>query len=162
MRRHSVSGTSLGFGYVIIHRRQLAAPSPERRNANKSQRRRAPESNHFEDAVCKCTGAPARYCALNLNMPVLRIWLDVESELRQDFRLSRTAMRSLQRLLHREQDHGWVVSLHHQRNKFWRLNAAEVVVNHSRKSRRQPAPTRTCPGIKPAVSSERTTRELRI
>ena len=54
MRRHSVSGTSLGFGYVIIHRRQLAAPSPERRNANKSQRRRAPESNHLEDAVCKC------------------------------------------------------------------------------------------------------------
>ncbi|XP_056451870.1 putative nuclease HARBI1 [Gadus chalcogrammus] len=53
------------------------------------------------------TGAPARYCALNLNMPVLRIWLDVESELRQDFRLSTTAMRSLQRLLHREQDHGW-------------------------------------------------------
>ncbi len=40
-------------------------------------------------------------------MPILRMWFDVETELRQDFRLSRTAMHSLQRLLQREQDHGW-------------------------------------------------------
>ena len=40
-------------------------------------------------------------------MPILRLWFDVETELRQDFRLTRRAMHSLQRLLHREQDHGW-------------------------------------------------------
>ncbi|KAF4116467.1 hypothetical protein G5714_003956 [Onychostoma macrolepis] len=49
------------------------------------------------------TGAPTRYCAINPNMPILRMWFDVETELRQDFRLSRTAMHSLQRLLQREQ-----------------------------------------------------------
>lgn len=40
-------------------------------------------------------------------MPILRLWFNVEAELRQDFRLSRRAMNSLQRLLKREQDHGW-------------------------------------------------------
>ncbi|KAF4106740.1 hypothetical protein G5714_012730 [Onychostoma macrolepis] len=53
------------------------------------------------------TGAPTRYCAINFNMPILCMWFDVETELRQDFRLSRRAMHSLQRLLQREQDHGW-------------------------------------------------------
>ncbi|XP_035851110.1 uncharacterized protein LOC118493835 [Sander lucioperca] len=53
------------------------------------------------------TGAPTTYYAINPNMPILRMWFDVETELRQDFRLTRTAMHSLQRLLQREQDHGW-------------------------------------------------------
>ncbi|KAJ8001008.1 hypothetical protein DPEC_G00186350 [Dallia pectoralis] len=40
-------------------------------------------------------------------MPILRLWFNVEAELKQDFRLSRRAMHDLQRLLQREQDHGW-------------------------------------------------------
>lgn len=40
-------------------------------------------------------------------MPILRLWFNVEAELKQDFRLSRRAMHGLQRLLQREQDHGW-------------------------------------------------------
>lgn len=47
------------------------------------------------------------YCKLNQDVPVLRLWFNVEAELKQDFRLSRRAMQGLQRLLQREQDHGW-------------------------------------------------------
>ncbi|XP_028420694.1 putative nuclease HARBI1 [Perca flavescens] len=53
------------------------------------------------------TGDPTTYCAINHNMPILRLWFDVETELRQDFRLTRRVMHSLQRLLQRDQDHGW-------------------------------------------------------
>lgn len=53
------------------------------------------------------TGHPAKYCKLNRDVPILRLWFNVEAELKQDFRLSRRAMHSLQRLLKREQDHGW-------------------------------------------------------
>lgn len=34
-------------------------------------------------------GRPARYASLNHHMPVLRLWFDVEAELKQDFRLTR-------------------------------------------------------------------------
>lgn len=44
---------------------------------------------------------------VNHNVPILQLWLDEELELKQDFRLSRTAMNALQRLLQRETDHGW-------------------------------------------------------
>ncbi|KAJ7987891.1 hypothetical protein DPEC_G00331290 [Dallia pectoralis] len=44
-------------------------------------------------------------------MPILRLWFNVEAELKQDFRLSRRAMHDLQRLLQREQDHGWGTQL---------------------------------------------------
>ena len=40
-------------------------------------------------------------------MPILRLWFNVELELKRDFRLSRRAMHGLQRLLRRDQDHGW-------------------------------------------------------
>ncbi|RXN30258.1 methenyltetrahydrofolate synthase domain-containing isoform X2 [Labeo rohita] len=40
-------------------------------------------------------------------MPILRLWFDEELELKQDFRLSRRAIKALQGLLHREHDHGW-------------------------------------------------------
>ncbi|ROL44324.1 hypothetical protein DPX16_8746 [Anabarilius grahami] len=52
-------------------------------------------------------GSPVTYCMVNHNVPILQLWLDEELELRQDFRLSRTAMNALQRLLQRETDHGW-------------------------------------------------------
>ncbi|XP_047245976.1 putative nuclease HARBI1 [Girardinichthys multiradiatus] len=50
---------------------------------------------------------PASYCRLNHRVPILRLWFDVESELKQDFHLSRRAMHALQRLLQKDQDHGW-------------------------------------------------------
>uniref|UniRef100_A0A147AZI8 Putative nuclease HARBI1 n=1 Tax=Fundulus heteroclitus TaxID=8078 RepID=A0A147AZI8_FUNHE len=50
---------------------------------------------------------PASYCRLNHRAPILRLWFDVESELKQDFHLSRRAMHALQRLLQKDQDHGW-------------------------------------------------------
>lgn len=40
-------------------------------------------------------------------MPILRLWFDEESEIKQDFRLTRHAMHALQRMMHRQQDHGW-------------------------------------------------------
>lgn len=52
-------------------------------------------------------GHPLIYCKLNQDVPVLRLWFNVEAELKQDFRLSRRAIQSLQRLLQREQDRGW-------------------------------------------------------
>ncbi|XP_022541012.2 putative nuclease HARBI1 [Astyanax mexicanus] len=52
-------------------------------------------------------GHPMSYCKLNHNMPILRLWFNVEAELMQDFRLSRRAMHGLQRLLQRDHDHGW-------------------------------------------------------
>ena len=53
------------------------------------------------------SGCALTYCRLNVNVPILRLWFDVESELIQDFRLSRKAVHALQRLLRREQEHGW-------------------------------------------------------
>lgn len=53
------------------------------------------------------TGHPLTYCRLNHNVPILSLWFSVESELREDFRLSRKAMQAVQHLLRREQDHGW-------------------------------------------------------
>uniref|UniRef100_A0A3Q3G4C2 DDE Tnp4 domain-containing protein n=1 Tax=Labrus bergylta TaxID=56723 RepID=A0A3Q3G4C2_9LABR len=50
---------------------------------------------------------PRSYCVFNHNIPILRLWVNVEAELKHDFRLSRSAMHGLQRLLRREQDHGW-------------------------------------------------------
>ena len=47
------------------------------------------------------------YCRVDATVPILRIWRDEGAELWQDFRLSRRAMNSLQRLLDRGQDHGW-------------------------------------------------------
>ncbi|KAJ8375711.1 hypothetical protein SKAU_G00062910 [Synaphobranchus kaupii] len=53
------------------------------------------------------SGHPTAYCKLNQEVPILRLWFNVEAELQQDFRLTRRAMQGLQRLLQREQDHGW-------------------------------------------------------
>ncbi|KAL2101893.1 hypothetical protein ACEWY4_003654 [Coilia grayii] len=50
---------------------------------------------------------PLAYCQLNINVPIIRLWLDVERELSPEFRLSRKAMHAVQRLLRRSQDHGW-------------------------------------------------------
>ena len=47
------------------------------------------------------------YCRVDATVPILRIWRDEGAELWQDFRLSRRAMNSLQRLLDRGQGHGW-------------------------------------------------------
>ena len=44
---------------------------------------------------------------LNIDVPILRLWFNVELEINQDFRLNRRAMQALQRLMQREQDHGW-------------------------------------------------------
>ena len=53
------------------------------------------------------SGRPVAYCRLNYNIPVLRLWFNVEAELRQEFCLSRRAMQGLQRLLKRDvEDHG--------------------------------------------------------
>ncbi|KAL7395069.1 hypothetical protein ABVT39_009506 [Epinephelus coioides] len=65
------------------------------------------------------TGHPTTYCKLNHNVPVLRLWFNVEAELKQDFRLSRRAMNSLQRLLQSEQDHGWGSQLEVLIYVFW-------------------------------------------
>uniref|UniRef100_UPI003AAAD366 uncharacterized protein n=1 Tax=Centroberyx gerrardi TaxID=166262 RepID=UPI003AAAD366 len=53
------------------------------------------------------SGRLMSYCRLNYNVPILHLWFNVEAELKQDFRLSRRVMHGLQRLLQREQDHGW-------------------------------------------------------
>ncbi|XP_051980615.1 uncharacterized protein LOC127641801 [Xyrauchen texanus] len=50
---------------------------------------------------------PVTYCSLNTVVPILRLWFNVELEIKQDFRLNRQAMHALQRLMQREQDHGW-------------------------------------------------------
>ena len=47
------------------------------------------------------------YCRVDATVPILRIWRDEGAEVWQDFRLSRRAMNSLQKLLDRGQDHGW-------------------------------------------------------
>ncbi|XP_077435665.1 M-phase phosphoprotein 8 isoform X5 [Vanacampus margaritifer] len=49
----------------------------------------------------------AVYCVSNTNMPILRLWSNVDLELKKDFRLTRKAMNSFHKLLRREQDHGW-------------------------------------------------------
>uniref|UniRef100_A0AAV2KE56 Reverse transcriptase domain-containing protein n=1 Tax=Knipowitschia caucasica TaxID=637954 RepID=A0AAV2KE56_KNICA len=43
---------------------------------------------------------PATYCKVNVVVPILRLWLDVELDTKPDFRLSRQAMHSLQRSCH--------------------------------------------------------------
>lgn len=53
------------------------------------------------------SGCPLTYCRLDRNVPILRLWFDVELELIQDFRLNRKALYALHHLLRREQDHGW-------------------------------------------------------
>ncbi|KAA8590129.1 hypothetical protein FQN60_014063 [Etheostoma spectabile] len=48
-------------------------------------------------------GAPTHTCTTNAtNLYTLRMWFDFETELRPNFRLTRRAMHSLQRLLQRE------------------------------------------------------------
>uniref|UniRef100_A0A672H965 Putative nuclease HARBI1 n=1 Tax=Salarias fasciatus TaxID=181472 RepID=A0A672H965_SALFA len=54
----------------------------------------------------KQSGRPVASCRLNYNVPILRLWFNAEAELRQEFRLSRRAMQSLQRLLKRDLAHG--------------------------------------------------------
>ncbi|KAL2103178.1 hypothetical protein ACEWY4_000046 [Coilia grayii] len=58
-------------------------------------------------AVLSESDRPTTYCVLNSNVPILRLWFDVELDTKQDFRLSRRAMHALMRLMQREQDHGW-------------------------------------------------------
>ncbi|XP_031149471.1 uncharacterized protein LOC116045763 [Sander lucioperca] len=60
-----------------------------------------------EDRIDRFWGLVGKDVRLVLQQHTVRMWFDVETELRQDFRLTRTAMHSLQRLLQREQDHGW-------------------------------------------------------
>ncbi|XP_039661198.1 uncharacterized protein LOC120561922 [Perca fluviatilis] len=92
----------MSIALVIVILLRLSATN--RRN-HARRRRRLQRLRMLVDQFM--TGEPTTYCAIHHNMPILRLWFDVETELRQDFRLTRRAMHSLQRLLHREQDHGW-------------------------------------------------------
>ncbi|KAJ8368733.1 hypothetical protein SKAU_G00087610 [Synaphobranchus kaupii] len=65
------------------------------------------------------SGHPTAYCKLNQEVPILRLWFNVEAELQQDFRLTRRAMQGLQRLLQREQDHGWGSQLEDLIYVYW-------------------------------------------
>ena len=56
---------------------------------------------------CFQSGRMMTYCHLNVNVPILQLWFNVELELMEDFRLCRRAIHALQRLLKSEQDHGW-------------------------------------------------------
>lgn len=69
-----------------------------------------------------------RYCRLDHNMPILRVWFNVEAELRQDFRLSRRAMHAVQRLLQTEQDHGWGRELEVLIYVYWLAHGLSYIV----------------------------------
>ncbi|XP_015239424.1 PREDICTED: putative nuclease HARBI1 [Cyprinodon variegatus] len=90
---------SLAFAAAIFLRLSAATRRRERR------RRRLRQLLLLLDK--SETSNPATYCRLNHNVPILRLWFNVESELKQDFRLSRRVMHALQRLLQKDQDHGW-------------------------------------------------------
>ncbi|XP_041840404.1 protein ALP1-like [Melanotaenia boesemani] len=93
----------------------LRLSAAKRKNARKRRRlqRLGILVDHF------MTGHPTSYCKMNHNVPILRLWFNVEAELQQDFRLSRRAMTSLQRLLQGEQDHGWGRQLEVLIYVFW-------------------------------------------
>ena len=44
---------------------------------------------------------------MNVHMPVLRLYLDGEANLRPDYRLNRGSMENLMAITHSRQDHGW-------------------------------------------------------
>ncbi|XP_063080010.1 putative nuclease HARBI1 [Engraulis encrasicolus] len=76
----------------------------------------------------RMTGHHGPYCTLDLNVPIMRLWLNVEAELRGDFRLSRRAMEAVQRLLRREQDHGWGGELELLIYVYWLAHALSYTV----------------------------------
>ncbi|KAE8295650.1 hypothetical protein D5F01_LYC06585 [Larimichthys crocea] len=61
-------------------------------------------------------------------MPILRVWFNVEADLRQDFRLSRRAMHAVQRLLQTEQDHGWGRELEVLIYVYWLAHGLSYIV----------------------------------
>ncbi|KAL2082784.1 hypothetical protein ACEWY4_022602 [Coilia grayii] len=87
----------------------------KKKKRKKKQERSGRDGEEPEDDVTLCdtfehkryADRPAMYCRLDATVPVLRMWFDGESDIRTDFRLTRAAMISLQRLLHQYQDHGW-------------------------------------------------------
>ena len=50
---------------------------------------------------------PKTYCHLNITMPVLRLYLDGETDLRPDYRLNRGSLEHLMAITRSRQDHGW-------------------------------------------------------
>uniref|UniRef100_UPI003AAC81F6 putative nuclease HARBI1 n=1 Tax=Centroberyx gerrardi TaxID=166262 RepID=UPI003AAC81F6 len=48
-----------------------------------------------------------QYARLNTHVPVLRMYMDVERDMKIDFRMSRQAFNGLLNILHQERDHGW-------------------------------------------------------
>ncbi|KAM7416938.1 hypothetical protein PAMA_018831 [Pampus argenteus] len=61
-------------------------------------------------------------------MPILRVWFNVEADLRQDFRLSRRAMHAVQRLLQTDQDHGWGQALEVLIYVYWLAHGLSYIV----------------------------------
>uniref|UniRef100_UPI003AAF2656 putative nuclease HARBI1 n=1 Tax=Centroberyx gerrardi TaxID=166262 RepID=UPI003AAF2656 len=54
----------------------------------------------------RSSGHPVSYARLNTHVPVLRMYMDVERDMRIDFRMSRQAFSGLLNILHQERDHG--------------------------------------------------------
>ena len=50
---------------------------------------------------------PQTYCNLNATMPVLRLYLDEDADLKPDYRLNRASLQHLIGMLRGQQDHGW-------------------------------------------------------
>uniref|UniRef100_A0AAV2JYK3 Uncharacterized protein n=1 Tax=Knipowitschia caucasica TaxID=637954 RepID=A0AAV2JYK3_KNICA len=81
----------------------LRVANKQRRNGQNRRRLR----RYFALINLFTSGRALTYCRMDRNVPILRLWFDVELELIRDFRLRRKAMHALQCLLRREQDHGW-------------------------------------------------------
>lgn len=47
------------------------------------------------------------YARVNQHMPAIRVYLDVENDMRPDFRLSREAFHGILSILSQRRDHGW-------------------------------------------------------
>nr|XP_061797549.1 putative nuclease HARBI1 [Nerophis lumbriciformis] len=61
-------------------------------------------------------------------MPILRLWFNVEADLRQDLLLSRRAINAVQKLLQREQDHGWGGQLEVLIYLYWLAHGLSYIV----------------------------------
>ncbi|XP_067234567.1 putative nuclease HARBI1 [Chanodichthys erythropterus] len=78
--------------------------------------------------TCKPTDNITPYCQLNATVPILRLFLDRESDLRPHLRLTRQSIVNLIAALPYEVDHGWSKDIEVVMFLFWLAHAASYRV----------------------------------
>ncbi|XP_062314593.1 putative nuclease HARBI1 [Osmerus eperlanus] len=111
--------TIVGLGLFIL--RLLLSPRPRHVRTRLSE-------EYILQALASQSGQEAyqltQYARLNTHVPVLRLYMDVERDMKSDFRMSRQAFNGLLNILQQERDHGWGHNLEVLIFVFWLAHGA--------------------------------------